>query len=386
MKALFLSNCLHHRKHYDRLESLLKAGFEVAVIGYNWRHGVTIEKNIHENKNVSLYPVKKIQQSNLFTRLMQWPTFILKMFTSGAVLKKYDLVLCNTFEMCLFAYFLRVGGKRKIFDLADLNPVQTNKGVIGKIANFIEKNCIAKTFEYIVTSPWFYWDFIIKDLQVKPICYLVENKVTDQIDNEQVLPEFNSDQQIILWNGVLRCNKSLQVLEEIVKQCAGKVRVRMAGNISQINTEIMNRILKNPLFEFVGPYDDDKLSEIYKDVNWVWVSDMTPSRNGKLLLPNRIYHSIYMGRPALAAGEGVIPSYIEYKAIGISCNSEDVTKVASAISSNLLAINKDAFANIVRVVNANKQNAIRKDELIKIFIGTYKYPLPTILDLEYLLN
>jgi len=105
------------------------------------------------------------------------------------------------------------------------------------------------------------------------------------------------------WVGVLRCARSLALMEALVRQFGEAIRIDLHGMPAL--TEIPDfhvRVSKAPGMAFHGRYKaPDDLGRIYAGLDVVWAGDfMEAGFNSLWLLPNRLYEGGYYGVPAIA--------------------------------------------------------------------------------------
>lgn len=372
--ALFFSNCLHHKKHYDRMDALESAGFDVTVVGYDWAYGVKKDNMRFFDNSCTI----KLPRPNASTSIFRYFSAIKNILSILISLPKrnFDVVLCNSFEMLLFYQVCRAFGSRVIFDLADINPKQFGEGVSGKIINKIERYFASRGVEYVVTSPKFYTDYIIPKLGSGVQCFLIENLINIKINHR--LPfvsnvDFNKfNNPSILWNGILRCNNSLKFLGELLKRFPG-LRLQMAGDVSLLDKKLLDGILSMENVNYYGMYSDEKLYELYKNNTWVWSADLNSDLNSKLLLPNRVYQAIYGGLPSISVGDNAISDFVESTKTGVVIRSGEVSEVIDKLRS----VDFNYYLNIIDNIKTLRPKSLRGDEWVRFFIykdGVRLYP------------
>jgi hypothetical protein len=188
---------------------------------------------------------------------------------------------------------------------------------------------------------------------------LIENKVSFEYNYAEKLhiDNRNFDSITILMNGILRCNKSLSIIYDLIISSNGKIRLVLAGPTAQLNPNILNLIISTGNVKIINQYDDNTISNLYQDVDLVWGSDLNDCLNAKLLLPYRLYQAVSQSTPILGFGESFLSRTIQQKKLGL------ILSDSNCISSNDVDIIFMFLKNFdYSIFNHYKIKAFRKDE------------------------
>ena len=121
------------------------------------------------------------------------------------------------------------------------------------------------------------------------------------------------------WYGVLRCARTLDLLEELACAFPSELQIVSAGQpaLTQV-PDFYERIEALDNFCYAGPYKaPEDLAALYADVDLVWAGDFYQAGyNSKWLLPNRLYEGGYYGVPAIAPAESETGNWIAKREVG----------------------------------------------------------------------
>jgi hypothetical protein len=122
------------------------------------------------------------------------------------------------------------------------------------------------------------------------------------------------------WFGMLRCQRSFEVLSSLARESDGGLEVIIAGRPSPKEfPDFANLVANMPHVTFTGSYRFDELPTLYGGVHFSWAVDyFEQGLNSSWLLPNRIYESSFFGAVPIAS-EGVETArWLTDKQIGIT--------------------------------------------------------------------
>jgi succinoglycan biosynthesis protein ExoL len=335
-RVIFLSSCLFHKKFEERYLALRDAGYLITVVGLDWMHG---RNSMHPTINDGNF--KKIPKPNsTLTRfVLMWPRLFVACWRLRRANQRPDLLFVNSWEMQLFGELFFGGAVRKISDFADVHDLQ-HSGKAARFINLLERIISNRGWEYVVSSPWFYWNFLKTKIFFNGPCYLIENKIAAQhLPSEAPAPViFSSEARqmevtVILWNGILRSNENARFLTRLVSSQKGAFRLRIGGVYKMLDPAVLSAMLGSPYVENFGAYADDQLASLFDGVNYSWVCDLEEDFNTLNLLPNRVYQAMFYGCPSVAIRNTALGKFVNELRLGLVIDRADLSSTATRLKT-----------------------------------------------------
>jgi succinoglycan biosynthesis protein ExoL len=223
-----------------------------------------------------------------------------------------DVLYARNLDMFAIAWMARLltGAKGSlVYEALDVHPAFTNPGLKGRVLRVAERRLMAKSRLLVVSSPAFIDRYFAPIQNYSGNWYLLENKVGEEANGnirKMHLAKDTGHKWTIGWFGVLRCKRSLDMLQTIASNLDDRVEIHIRGLPSQpdgitrgLLEEVAGRT-KN-IFYF-GTYQNPRdLADIYGAVDLAWAVDFSASgANSDWLIPNRLYEGGLYGVPAIA--------------------------------------------------------------------------------------
>jgi succinoglycan biosynthesis protein ExoL len=236
----------------------------------------------------------------LFTVLRHWRR-----------LRQARVLYARNIDMLIIAVLARaLTGSRGtlVYEVLDIQRIFLGEERLNRCVRWIERALLKATDLLVVSSPDFMSRYFVPVQGYDGAWHLLENKVSAT----KALPDPTASQTqkppappwVIGWFGVLRCRKSLGILERIAEALGDKVAIHLRGITSEEDitlAEIEQRCARHANMSFLGPYlNPDDLADIYGPVHLAWSIDyLDAGSNSDWLLPNRLYEAGLFGVPAL---------------------------------------------------------------------------------------
>lgn len=238
-------------------------------------------------------------------------------------LAQADIVYARNLDMALCALSaLKMTGLARplIYECLDIHRLMHRKDAIGFSMRRLERLVLANSTLLVVSSPAFLRNYFDVRHAKRFTARLVENRILDHPAlGRRPDRTFRADGPLrIGWFGVLRCERSLRLMESIASRFKGDVEIVMAG-YPDINLRTFHeRIRKHYNMRYLGRYKSpEDLAAIYGAVDIVWAGDFHDSGfNSRWLLPNRLYEGGYFATPAIAPADTETARWIEDKKAG----------------------------------------------------------------------
>ena len=230
-----------------------------------------------------------------------------------AELAQADVIYARNLDMLAIA----VRAKRKlkldipvIYECLDVHRLLCRSDLVGKTLRGLERRLLRASSALVVSSPAFLEHHFERHYPGEYDPILIENRLTDSFTGgdrpsaSQIAQSPTIGKPLRLgWVGILRCQRSLDLLCETARKLGPDVEIRIHGIVAE--NEIPNfetQIAAHDNIRFLGRYRaPEDLNEIYSDLDLIWSGDfMEAGFNSVWLLPNRIYEGGFFATPSIS--------------------------------------------------------------------------------------
>jgi succinoglycan biosynthesis protein ExoL len=294
-QVLLLSSSPRHRKTITRYDGLTAAGCKVVVAGY--------ERENFQDLAATQYEVVSLgfaKNRDVFGRIMASASFLSRARAAARQLDRCDIIWANSLDMLLLALALRPftkGARRIVYDVADLSPRQMANNAVAKLVRAGEKLACRHVDTLLLTSPWFYWRYYAPFLTPRTQVMLIENKVSPPAPLLRPTPP--APPWRIVWHGLLRCSRSLQIITDVARALPELVEVHTWGSTHPSCQAGFDAASALTNFHYHGVYSDTAIEPVFDGAHFLFAFDLDDGENSKLLLPNRLYHGAARALPLL---------------------------------------------------------------------------------------
>jgi succinoglycan biosynthesis protein ExoL len=197
-----------------------------------------------------------------------------------------------------------------VYECLDVHRLLCRRDVIGDLFRNVERRLLRASSALIVSSPAFLEQHFERHYPGEYRPYLIENRLTDAFTGgarPQVSPSISEQAAAaplrLGWVGVLRCQRSLDLLCRVAERLGPKIEIKLHGIPAE--TEVPHfhqQIAAHDNISFFGRYQaPEDLDGIYGGLDVVWAGDfMEAGFNSVWLLPNRIYEGGFFTTPAIS--------------------------------------------------------------------------------------
>ncbi|WP_419205922.1 glycosyltransferase [Photobacterium leiognathi] len=290
MKKLLLIDTtwpINSRSDRFRL-SLMK---KYAVIVSAWNRGANNNTICKENFYVLEDDIK---YGNRFRKLISLPKFILHCLRV-AKKENIEVIFASHWDSLICACLIKLLYKKNIkiiYDCLDL-PTSHNKLIL-KVLNFIETFCLRYTSLTIFASR-----FYVSLYNSKINSVVFENYPSKSISNSYIKPEWRDlienikkdRRKIISWIGVVRYPNILSNLLAAIEKLDVNLFVFGDGpSLDYLKELTKNKKLCNKVY-FFGRYQQQDLTYIYEQTDYVWAAYPTLDYNSIYAISNKYFES-----------------------------------------------------------------------------------------------
>ncbi len=268
-----------------------------------------------------------------------------------------DLILARNLEMLLLARRIlsSVSPRPKlIYEILDIHRMLLRQDGMGQVVRGLERWLMASAQGIITSSPAFIDNYFKKMQHFSQPVLLVENKM---LTLGSTLPSVARPAVLgrplrIGWFGILRCAKSLALLDGLARHGNGAIEVVLRGRPAyQEFADFKGVVAANPYLRFEGAYRwPDDLASIYGEVDLAWAIDFfEEGLNSAWLLPNRIYEGCAYGAVPITAAGTQTARFAASLGLGYELQSDQLTDLitlSQQMTASSLAENADRRSHI----------------------------------------
>ncbi len=257
-----------------------------------------------------------------------------------------NVIYARNVDMLAVAFLVKIltGSDASIvYEALDVHPACTGTGWMSSLLRLAERRMLARVSLLVVSSETFMEKYFRPIQRYKGEWFLLENKVfLSSSEFSRLVAEQRADHHrpwTIGWFGVIRCQRSLEILENLARSFPSTIAVHIRGTASEthgITTETLRGISdRNNNIHFFGPYRcPDDLQQIYGAIDLCWAIDYSAAgSNSDWLIPNRIYESGLCGIPSVSRSGTATARIIDKYACGWKLDEPLEDSVRDFISS-----------------------------------------------------
>ena len=377
---IFLSSHRRHVKVADRLTGALAAHWKVELICFDRD---SANHPVYSDPNISYRSLGPMRGGVSLSRLLALARAAQVLWRAARRIDEVDSVLLvNTTELLLLARLCGLTRRPTVLDVTDIHPLQIAGSAAGRALRWLERKALKRVNLLVVSSPWFYWDYFIRWLNVTNPALLIENKTSIACKQQ---PSRRTPSNRIAWNGLLRCQVSAAVLLECLTLSPDSLQLSLHGGLERLEA-YGPKLLIQPNCTYTGPYEPQALPSLLATASFDWAVDYADRENSEWLLPNRLYEAIAMGIPLIAVAGTATGAIVGRADIGIVL----AECTAQAVQSALENCRVEIYQRWLRNMDALRPRVHRGDEWSRVFAEPGRWgqlkQLPREVDLSVVLR
>lgn len=311
-----------------RVRMLRAGGADVRVLGFRRGNGVP------DLEGEPAIDFGRTYDSRLLQRTMKVIQRRTSLGVEASAIREADILLARNLEMLAIA---TAAGRRHapnatlVYECLDLHRLLLSGSPVGRCLRLLERSLMRRARLLIVSSPAFISRYYAPEQGVgstwnRPVT-IVENKVlaldTSHGNVTARAEPLPGPPWRIGWFGMIRCQRSLDILCKLAGRFPGLVEIVIRGRPARVAFRNFDeQIAQSPGVFFGGAYRHDELSALYRDVHFNWAIDyFEEGANSALLLPNRIYEGGPHGAVPIAAVKTETGRWLQQRGIGVVFDS-----------------------------------------------------------------
>lgn len=267
--------------------------------------------------------IGRSHDARFVSRLLSIALALLTLLRWRAPMRGVDVLIARNLEMLVVGRALRALSRRRptlVYEVLDVHRLLLAPGWLGRALRSMERWLARPVDRLIVSSPAFLSAYYVPRDQVRAPALLIENKVLAEPDNPPTIPFRPAGPPWrIGWFGMIRCQRSLQLLKALCDALPGLVSVDIRGRVAETEfVDFHGDVASTPAMRFLGPYKASELGEAYGMVHFVWAVDFFEAgMNSAWLLPNRLYEGQWYGAVPLAEAGVETGRWLERQGAGV---------------------------------------------------------------------
>lgn len=325
-----------------RIQSMLHVGFRVRA--YMMRRQEDME---HGWDNVDLGFVRHVA---FVRRLGAIARAVVISLRDRAELRQADVWIARNLDLLVVAFLVRKFLSVRaplVYECLDIHRLMTRTDWVGRVVRHAERRMLKDCADVIVSSPGFVREYFASYYGEGLHATIIENRmptggIADPRPSELDFQAGNRP-WVLGWYGVLRCQRSLDLMCALARGLPDRIRVRLHGftkpeDLPRFEEQISG--LNNLVFKGRYRYPDD-LPAIYGGVDLVWAGDFHDALfNSRWLLPNRLYEGGYFGVVPIAPKNSETGRWIYEKDVGFVVDEpieQTLPKLLSELTAQAIA-------------------------------------------------
>ena len=303
MKIAYFVHDLDDAAVRKRCRMLKAAGADLTVIGF--RRGETAPTTVEGAPAVDL---GRTADAKLAQRCLSVLRNLVQVGRLKPFVRDADVIMARNLEVLLLARGARALIAPRavvVYECLDIHRMMLGDGLASKALRGLERMLLGSIRRLIVSSPAFLNAYFVPRQRFDGPSLLLENKLLRLGGSLPPPPPARPPVDgpwRIGWFGVIRCQKSLDMLCALAEASEGRLEVVIRGRPARHEFRDFDaQVAAAQGVRFEGAYTPDDLPRCYGEVHFAWAIDyFEEGQNSTWLLPNRLYEAGAHGVPPIA--------------------------------------------------------------------------------------
>ncbi|KAA3634389.1 MAG: hypothetical protein DWQ02_11470 [Bacteroidetes bacterium] len=326
-KLLFIQSTFGDAHQMVRFFELKKHYREAQLLAFSRMY-------YESTKEVNFINLGKVRHGHLFSRILVYFNALKIISSQQSDDRPSDIYFFGFDLLPWLALSRRFKRSRLIFEIPDVRDKFFQKTLMTNLMKWFFKSSIKFVSAVVVTSELFHSRFLrVNGIQPKH-WFLLENKV--HLTDNELKPKLQNREIVIGYFGLLRCERSLLVLKELVDK-SENFKVVIHGYFMNISEDLQSAIINHSKISYKGTYKSPQdLSEIYSQIDVSWVAypfhDPQEEGNFRYAWTNRYYEAGFFGIPMIGNAHSGDAEKIIRNNFGMILDLSDITKAVNDLS------------------------------------------------------
>lgn len=319
MNIFYLAHDLDDPAIRRRATQFKRGGARVSLAGFRRR------ASSHPLPEDVVVEFGQTVDGRLRARVLSVLTTALQVPLWGSRAREGNVVVARGLEMLFLGAVLRLTFCRTIplvYECLDIHRLMVSSGIIGNALRRLEGRLLRVCSLLITSSPAFIENHFLPSYGELPPILLWENRMlaSELLQEELTVRLANQAPWRIGWFGIIRCERSLDLLQGLCRALPGQVEIEVRGRpTKEVLPKLEAAVASTPGLAFVGPYERSRdLSKMYAGVHFTWAVDFfEDGANSAWLLPNRLYEGAAHGAVPIALASVETGRWLRRHAVGV---------------------------------------------------------------------
>jgi succinoglycan biosynthesis protein ExoL len=215
-----------------------------------------------------------------------------------------------------------------IYEVLDLPPLLTKRGLAAAAFRWLERRCLKKIKLLVVSSPGFVRNHYLAVQHYQKEWFVLENKLQASVLGSMPRPapgvtrceaKAQGYRWVVGYFGLIRGQRTFDLMTRLAERLSDEVLFKFSGIITTVDPNSFLAALernRNMIFEgdYISPRD---LPRLYRSVDFAWALDLEHAEhNSRWLLPCRFYEAGLFGVPCLAVHDFEVGRLVDELEIG----------------------------------------------------------------------
>ena len=301
MKIAYFVHDLGDPAAERRARMLMLGGAELTVLGFR-----RTPSDIPALGGAPAFDLGRTYDARMKQRAFASLRWMTKAGRLAPLVEGSDLILARNLEMLALAAAVRATLKGPkpdlIYECLDIHRLMLDPGAVGRALRAVERRLLRQSKALVVSSPAFlsgYFEPLQNLNGAGPRTLLVENKVLLDMPTPPPIRQGRAPARPwrIVWPGVIRCRKSLDMLKALAGRRPDLLEVVIRGRPTEAVFPNLAAELEGAAgIRFEGEFAPEEVPALYWNAHFTWAVDYyDEGKNSRWLLPNRLYDSGYYG-------------------------------------------------------------------------------------------
>ena len=368
MKVFYLAHDLDDSAIWRRTKQFKRGGAHVKLAGFRRNHKLP---NIAESPDICV-EFGQTSDGRLGRRVWSVVSTSLRLGRWRDHARDCDVIVARGLEMLALGALLQATSRRRtalVYECLDIHRLMVSPTFAGRGLRLIEHRLMRQCSMLITSSPAFVRHYFEVHHRPLPPVLVWENRMlADEADQDLPRsPSMPSEPWKIGWFGIIRCERSLSILQSLCLAFPGLVEVHIRGRPTRdLAPRIATAVASTPGLIFGGPYDRARdLSRLYGQVHFTWAIDyFEDGANSEWLLPNRLYEGAGHGAIPLALRRVETGQWMLRKAFGVVLGADTEKELVGFFAT----LDREKYRLLSNEMNTVDPSAFVQpdDELISI--------------------
>lgn len=333
MKITFICPVISHARIQRRMKKLKDLNVEIDILSFERDY---YPGKLFFNEYTSL---GEIEHANYLKRL---PPLFKSLPKVRRAIKNTDVIYTFGLDNLFLGYLANktvANNPKIVYEVGDIRGILLKNNFISNRLKNLEKFLINRINLLVVTSEAYVTGYYKNILNISNINYqVIENKVVynEMPAKNSNVSRFNNTQEPITigYFGVLRCQKSWDILKKVIRKNKKNFRLYLRGIPKGIEN-FEEPIKKVERIEYGDSYKSpDDLPEMYKNVDLVWACYPYQDKevgNWQWARTTRFYEACFFERPIIAQKGTEDARIVNKYDIGKTIDLENINQAANEI-------------------------------------------------------